>query len=111
MSKIQPLKAGCRLTYQIFLFLKRSIDELKALIRETVAEALEELLPDPDEGLTVKEEFKQELLEIRKLRESGFRGISMHNYLVESAELYARFYEVDSEIRGLAETALFEWPE
>jgi len=27
MSKIQPVRAGCRLTCQIFLFLKRSIDE------------------------------------------------------------------------------------
>jgi hypothetical protein len=39
-------------------------DELKTLIRETVAEALTDLIPDPDAGLTVKEEFKQELLEI-----------------------------------------------
>ena len=40
-----------------------TIDELKTLIRETVMETLEELLPDPDEGKTVKEEFKRELLE------------------------------------------------
>ncbi|WP_309736947.1 hypothetical protein [Chamaesiphon sp. OTE_75_metabat_556] len=51
-------------------------DELKTLIRETVAEALGNLLPDPDEGLTVKEEFKQELLEIQQRRRSGSRGIS-----------------------------------
>lgn len=51
-------------------------DELKTLIRETVAEALGDLLPDPDEGLTVKEEFKQELLEIQQRRQSGTRGIS-----------------------------------
>jgi hypothetical protein len=51
-------------------------DELKTLIRETVAEALGDLLPDPDEGLTVKEEFKQELLEIQQRRRSGSRGIS-----------------------------------
>ena len=50
-------------------------DELKALIRETVLETLEELLPDPDEGRTVKEEFKQELLAIRKRRETGERSI------------------------------------
>lgn len=50
-------------------------DELKLLIRETVAEALGELLPDPDDGRTIKEEFKQELLKSRKLRESGIRGI------------------------------------
>jgi DNA mismatch repair ATPase MutS len=51
-------------------------DELKTLIRETIAEALGDLLPDPDEGLTVKEEFKQELLEIQQRRQSGTRGIS-----------------------------------
>lgn len=43
-------------------------DELKTLIRETVEEALGDLLPEPDEGLTVKEEFKQELLEIQTRR-------------------------------------------
>jgi hypothetical protein len=43
-------------------------DELKTLIRETVAEALGDLLPDPDEGLTVQEEFKQKLLEIQNRR-------------------------------------------
>jgi hypothetical protein len=51
-------------------------DELKTLIRETVVEALGDLLPDPDEGLTVKEEFKQELLEIQRRRKTGIRGIS-----------------------------------
>jgi rRNA-processing protein FCF1 len=52
-----------------------TIDELKTLIRETVMEALEELLPDPDEGKTVKEEFKRELLETRKRRETGVQAI------------------------------------
>jgi hypothetical protein len=51
-------------------------DELKTLIRETVVEALGDLLPDPDEGLTVKEELKQELLEIQNRRRSGTCGIS-----------------------------------
>lgn len=53
-----------------------TIDELKALIRETVMEALEELLPDPDEGKTVKEEVKRELLEIRRRREIGIQDTS-----------------------------------
>ncbi|MBW4634267.1 MAG: hypothetical protein KME30_20860 [Iphinoe sp. HA4291-MV1] len=52
-----------------------TIDELKTLIRETVMETLEELLPDPDEGRTLKQEFEQELLEIQKRRERGFQGI------------------------------------
>ena len=51
-------------------------DELKALIRETVVQAVGDLLPDPDEGMTVKEEFKQELLEIQMRRKTGIRGIS-----------------------------------
>ncbi len=51
-------------------------DELRILIRETVVEALGDLLPDPDEGMTVNEEFKQELLEIRKRRKTGIRGVS-----------------------------------
>ena len=51
-------------------------DELKTLIRETVVQAFGDLLPDPDEGMTVKEEFKQELLEIQRRRKTGTRGIS-----------------------------------
>ena len=51
-------------------------DELKTLIRETVVQAVGDLLPDPDEGMTVKEEFKQELLEIQRRRKTGIRGIS-----------------------------------
>lgn len=50
-------------------------DELKTLIRETVVQTFGGIL-DPDEGMTVKEEFKQELLEIQKLRKIGTRGIS-----------------------------------
>ena len=51
-------------------------DELKTLIRETVVEVLEDVSPDPDEGMIVKEEFKQELLEIQRRRKAGIRGIS-----------------------------------
>lgn len=50
-------------------------DELKSLIKETVLEVLEDFLPDRDEGMTVKEEFKQGLLEIQKRRKAGNRGI------------------------------------
>jgi hypothetical protein len=53
-----------------------TIDELKALIRETVLEALEDLLPDPDVRLTVKPEFEQSLLAIRNRRETENVGIS-----------------------------------
>ncbi|QIR40922.1 hypothetical protein HCG51_32395 [Tolypothrix sp. PCC 7910] len=52
-----------------------TIDEFKALIRETVRETIEELLADPDENQTVKENLKQELLAIQQRREKGSRGI------------------------------------
>lgn len=52
-----------------------SIDEFKALIRETIAETLEEFLPDPDLDKTVREDFKRELLEMRQRRQAGVRGI------------------------------------
>jgi hypothetical protein len=50
-------------------------DELKELIKETVAEALQELLPDPDAGKELKSEVKQQLLDIQQRRASGVRGI------------------------------------
>ena len=53
-----------------------TIEELKAVIRETVIESLEDLLPDPDAGKIVKEKFQQELLEIRQRRKAGNQNIS-----------------------------------
>jgi len=53
-----------------------TIDELKAVIRGTIMEALEELLPDPDQGRTVKEQFQQELLETQKRRKLGVQGMA-----------------------------------
>ena len=53
-----------------------TIEELKAVIRETVTESLEDLLPDPDAGKIVKEKFQQELLEIRQRRKAGNQNIS-----------------------------------
>jgi hypothetical protein len=50
-------------------------DELKALIRETVLEVLEDFLPDPDAGLTVKPEFEQSLLAIQQRRAAGASAI------------------------------------
>lgn len=51
-------------------------DELKALIRQTVLEAIEEFLPDPDAGLPLRPEIEQSLLNIRSHRESKNTGIS-----------------------------------
>ena len=53
-----------------------TIEELKAMIRETVVESLEDLLPDPDTGKIVKEQFQQELLEICRRRKAGNQNIS-----------------------------------
>jgi hypothetical protein len=38
-----------------------TIDEFRALIRETVAEVVAELLGDPDEGLEFRDEFVAEM--------------------------------------------------
>jgi uncharacterized protein YicC (UPF0701 family) len=51
-------------------------DELKSLIKATVAEALEELLPDPDEGQELRKTVKQQLLNIQARRASGVRGVA-----------------------------------
>ena len=53
-----------------------TIEELKAVIRETVVESLEDLLPDPDAEKTVKAEFQQDLLESRKHRQEGTKNMS-----------------------------------
>jgi DNA mismatch repair ATPase MutS len=53
-----------------------TIEELKAVIRETVIESLEDLLPDPDAGKIIKEQFQQELLAIRQRRKLGTKNIS-----------------------------------
>ncbi|MBW4421342.1 MAG: hypothetical protein KME13_19275 [Myxacorys californica WJT36-NPBG1] len=50
-------------------------DELKALIRETVTEILEEFLEDPDEGKEIRPEVKQQLRESRQRRANGGRAI------------------------------------
>jgi hexokinase len=52
-----------------------TLDELKALIRETVEETLEDFFCDPDEGKEVREEVKQQLLKSLKQTEAGERGI------------------------------------
>ena len=53
-----------------------TIEELKAVIRETVIESLEDLLPDPDAEKTVKAEFQQDLLESRKQRQKRTKNMS-----------------------------------
>ena len=51
-------------------------EELKLLIQETVAETIQSLLLDPDEGKEVKPEVKQQLLDSLRQTENGEQGIS-----------------------------------
>ena len=53
-----------------------TIEELKLLIQETVAETIQSLMVDPDEGKQIKPEVKQQLLDSLQGTQSGERGIS-----------------------------------
>ncbi len=53
-----------------------TVEELKLLIQETVAETLHTLLTDPDEGKELKPEVSQQLLASLKRTQSGERGVS-----------------------------------
>lgn len=52
-----------------------TIEELKLLIQETVAETIQSLMVDPDEGKQIKPEVKQQLLDSLQRTQSGERGI------------------------------------
>jgi hypothetical protein len=52
-----------------------TIEELKLLIQETVAETIQSLMVDPDEGKQIKTEVKQQLLDSLQRTQSGERGI------------------------------------
>jgi hypothetical protein len=43
-----------------------TVEELRLLIQETVAQTLADLLRDPDEGLEVREDLRKELSEAMK---------------------------------------------
>ncbi|MEH2272551.1 MAG: hypothetical protein V7K68_29710 [Nostoc sp.] len=53
-----------------------TIEELKLLIQETVAETIQSLLVDPDKGKQIRPEVKQQLLDSLQRTQSGERGIS-----------------------------------
>jgi hypothetical protein len=53
-----------------------TIEELKLLIQETVAETIQSLLIDPDEGRQLNLEVKQQLLDSLNRTQAGERGIS-----------------------------------
>lgn len=53
-----------------------TIEELKLLIQETVAETIQSLLIDPDEGRQLKLEVKEQLLDSLHRTQTGESGIS-----------------------------------
>jgi hypothetical protein len=53
-----------------------TIEELKLLIQETVAETIQSLLIDPDEGRQLKLEVKEQLLDSLYRTQAGESGIS-----------------------------------
>jgi hypothetical protein len=52
-----------------------TIEEFKLLIQETVAETIQSLIIDPDEGKQIKPEVKQQLLHSLQRTQAGERGI------------------------------------
>lgn len=48
-----------------------TVDEFKKLIRETVEDALQDLLLDSDAGRPLKASFEQQLLTLREKRRNG----------------------------------------
>ena len=50
-------------------------EQLKVLIQEAVEEKLQEILGDPDEGLELRDEVKQRLLDSLAATERGEKGI------------------------------------
>ncbi len=77
-----------------------TIEELKLLIQETVAETIQSLLIDPDEGRQVKPEVKQQLLNSLHRTQAGERGISALGSCKEiGLELVMTYYvEFTSEV-------------
>lgn len=53
-----------------------TVEELKLLIQETVAETIQSLMIDPDEGKQIKPEVKRQLLHSLQCTQAGDRGIS-----------------------------------
>lgn len=53
-----------------------SVDELKTLIQETVAQTLTEFLRDPDEGLELREDFAVALRRSVETAQSGGETLS-----------------------------------
>lgn len=48
-----------------------SVQELKVIIKETVSQTLQELFRDPDEGLSLRDDFQEELRASMKAAQEG----------------------------------------
>lgn len=71
------IKASVIIPYSTIMQVKDlTVEELKFLIQETVAETLQTLLTDPDEGKELKPEVKQQLLNSLERTQSGQRGVA-----------------------------------
>jgi len=54
-----------------------TVEELRALIEDTVDARLEELMGDPDDGLELREEFEERLRSSLAAAERGEKRVSM----------------------------------
>ncbi len=53
-----------------------SVLELKAIIKETISQTLQDLFRDPDEGLLLREDFQEELRASMKYVQTGGATLS-----------------------------------
>ena len=60
-----------------------TVDQLQTLIRITVEELLLEFLGDPDKGLTLRAEVKEQLIQQQQQRLAGRRGLSSNELMEE----------------------------
>jgi len=60
-----------------------TVEELRNIIRETVLETLESYQDDSDENLTIKKDVEQQLLAIKKRRDSKKNSISASKEIKE----------------------------
>ncbi|MGF1567252.1 MAG: hypothetical protein ACFCVD_04135 [Nodosilinea sp.] len=60
-----------------------TIDEFKVIIRETVEDALQDLLLDPDQGRPLKDSIRQQLLSMQTRHSQGKRAIPLAQVMDE----------------------------
>jgi hypothetical protein len=60
-----------------------TIEDFKALIRETVEEVLQDILLDPDAGKQVKDSVRQQLLHMKERRKTSKQALSSEEVMQE----------------------------